>query len=845
MSQSTIKLYHQIIIITLCFLCLPFSLLSADWNSVLNGTADISSIIDSLPENEIENLENELNGCIDLECKLKAQLKLGAILVATRQPDKAIPILETALSSSNNPVYITFAQLTLGRALVHTKETVTSEKLLRLALLSANQQNLDLWAGDAGIALSVISRWQMDLAGALKYREDAFVAYKKAHYFKGQARSLHYIATIHALKGNLIKANNTLHAALLIANQSDDENETAGILSDLANVYYLTGNHEEALNQYKKAATLATSTWRKGFIQANIGSINLNQRNYSESIKWFNSALEIIRLSGDKHSEAEILQGIGFTLTKMNRPYDGIKYLDQSIEIAVESELPMTESYARHFKGFALLEIEEFILAKKELQAAYNLAKKIDYFDLLESCLLGLAKVERKSENKIKALELLKQAIDIVSYVRQNNSESSSIASGYFSTTGITFSETIDLLSELHLSNPDAGYNIQAFDVAQQAKARSLLDMLSETEISAPKPVLLTEVQNSVLKPGELLLEYHLGEETSFVWVVSSDNIEFIKISDDGSLEKNVRQFLPMLSDYNLLGNEPAWFNSVGGKLTKQLLGEFIPEIIAAENIIISADGILHYLPFEVLPLASGGSFSEVDYLILNSEVTYTPSVSALSMLRNSKPVNSSKSLLVGDPVLTETSTLFPGLAPLPFASDELNSINSLLGSDNKLLTLNNATKTNLLSSAGNYKYAHFATHGVFNEESPMYSGLVLSPDEELNSFLSLSDIFDLNLPCKMVTLSACSSALGDNVSGEGVVGLTRGFIYAGAQSVCSTLWDVSGESTSKFMINFYKLLAEDVEKGTALAKTKRDMINSNEFAHPFFWGAFVLSGEN
>jgi CHAT domain-containing protein len=200
----------------------------------------------------------------------------------------------------------------------------------------------------------------------------------------------------------------------------------------------------------------------------------------------------------------------------------------------------------------------------------------------------------------------------------------------------------------------------------------------------------------------------------------------------------------------------------------------------------------------------------------------------------------------VGDPILSDSSALFSGLSPLQNAAAELSSINLSLGSDNEIITQENATKENLLSLTNkSYRFVHFATHGVFNEESPQYSGLILSPDANQNNFLSVSDIFEMNLPCEMVTLSACSSALGDNVSGEGIVGLTRGFIYAGAQSVCSTLWDVSGESTAEFMTDFYKLLANDIDKGTALAKTKREMIASSELAHPFFWGAFVLSGEN
>lgn len=846
MFRLTKTVYHQTAILAFCFLCLSLTAFSADWDSVLAGTNDISSIINALPENEIGLLEKSLEECTNPKCIVQTQLKLGSLLVALRRPDEAIQILKQTIELSDDVTSTTFAQLTLGRALVHTREVVESEKYLELALKSADKNNLQLWSGDAAIALSVINRWQMNLDSALSYREDAFVAYKKTDYLKGQARSLHYIATIHALKGNLIKAMQMLQQAVDIARRADEKDELAGCLGDLANLNHLVGKNEVAIEYYQEATECASSVWRKGLIEINIGSIQLSGKNYKLALEQFLSALDAMRVSEDKHNEAITLQGIGFTLTEMGKAAEGIEYLDLAIELAEKSDLPMPESYARHFKGYALLEINQLELAKQELQTAFNMAEEIDYFDLLESCLLGLAKVERKSGNNREALSLLEKAVTIVSDVRQNNSESSSIASGYFSTTGRTFSEMIDLLSELHLAEPEAGYDKQAFNVAQKAKARSLLDILSETEINAPEPISLAEIQSSIIKSGELLLEYHLGEESAFVWVVDQHNIKFKKIADDNSIEKTVRQFLPMLSDYNLLGNNPAWFNAIGTKLKDQLLGDFIHEIVNAENIIISADGILHYLPFEVLPLSAGEKFQDIDYLVLNTEVTYTPSISALSVLRKAEPVTSeNKSLLVGDPILSETSTLFPGLAPLPFAAAELNNIDASLGSANKILAQNKAIKSNLLNMDTSYRFAHFATHGVFNEESPQYSGLILSPDDNQNNFLSLTDIFAMNLRCEMVTLSACSSALGDNITGEGVVGLTRGFIYAGAQSVCSTLWNVSGESTSQFMSKFYNLLANDIDKGTALATTKREMIASGNLAHPFFWGAFILSGEN
>jgi CHAT domain-containing protein len=142
------------------------------------------------------------------------------------------------------------------------------------------------------------------------------------------------------------------------------------------------------------------------------------------------------------------------------------------------------------------------------------------------------------------------------------------------------------------------------------------------------------------------------------------------------------------------------------------------------------------------------------------------------------------------------------------------------------------------------------ASHGLFNEARPRYSGLVLSPDPASgdDGFLSISEVLALDLDCDQVVLSACASALGPHVSGEGRVGLTRSFIFAGARSVVSALWDVSGQETARFLALYYaRLGAGGADRDEALAAAKRAMwaegAEGVDPAHPAFWAAFVLSG--
>ena len=198
---------------------------------------------------------------------------------------------------------------------------------------------------------------------------------------------------------------------------------------------------------------------------------------------------------------------------------------------------------------------------------------------------------------------------------------------------------------------------------------------------------------------------------------------------------------------------------------------------------------------------------------------------------------------------------------PLIFAADEMASIGNLFPADRVTIHAGPAANPGNLRRAGGVGYhrlIHIAAHGVYNETSPQYSGLLLSPDMTSadstiklseDGYLSAEEIFGLHLPCDQLVLSACSSALGEHFSGEGVTGLVRAFLYAGAASVVASLWEVDDQATAEFMAIFYQTLLADQSSGgaAALARTKRRMIHESElirFSHPCFWAAFTLTGE-
>jgi CHAT domain-containing protein len=190
-------------------------------------------------------------------------------------------------------------------------------------------------------------------------------------------------------------------------------------------------------------------------------------------------------------------------------------------------------------------------------------------------------------------------------------------------------------------------------------------------------------------------------------------------------------------------------------------------------------------------------------------------------------------------------------LGPLFYAKRELANLRELAaGQDVLVATDFAATREQLLKTdLTQYEILHFATHGLLDAKRPEDSGLVLSTvgrdGQRINGFVGLQDIYSLRAPVNLVVLSACQTALGKDVRGEGLVGLTRGFMYAGASSVAATLWKVEDKATAELMKEFYtKLLQEGLPPGAAMREAQNNIRQRPYWRSPYYWAAFTLQGE-
>jgi CHAT domain-containing protein len=212
-----------------------------------------------------------------------------------------------------------------------------------------------------------------------------------------------------------------------------------------------------------------------------------------------------------------------------------------------------------------------------------------------------------------------------------------------------------------------------------------------------------------------------------------------------------------------------------------------------------------------------------------------------------------SSSSPASDPELMRSARSFnrAGFSQLPFSRKEADAIAALIPKDKLLkatgFKANRSTATS--SELSRYRIVHFATHGLLNSEYPELSGLVLSLVDEngaaQDGFLRMHEIYNLQLPADVIVLSACQTALGKEIRGEGFVGLTRGFMYAGAERIVASLWQVDDLATAELMKRFYRgMLLNKLRPAAALRAAQLEMMKQKRWSSPFFWAGFTMQGE-
>jgi CHAT domain-containing protein/Tfp pilus assembly protein PilF len=534
--------------------------------------------------------------------------------------------------------------------------------------------------------------------------------------------------------------------------------------------------------------------------------------------------------------------------------------------------------YAAYYTNYV-----DLLIKQKQLERAFRVLERLRARSLLESLQPSPADIHKGADPaSVGQLRSLQESINARSHRRME------LLSDKKNTARVATldKEISDLLEQYK-------------DVEGQIRASSP----SYAALTQPQPLSAKDVQQRLLDADTVLLEYSLGNERSYVFSVTSDSPNAYQLPGRDRIERLARRTYALLTEHNrrIKGETKQQrqmrsaraeieYSHTVAELSNMVLGP-VARQLQFKRLLIVSDGALQYIPFAVLPAPGKLGSKQSVPLVAEHEIVNLPSASVLAVLRQqeSERKQASKEIAVlADPVFetkdervnipaavpqskanrvgakqssdaSEESDLdrsakqlgISGFSRLPFTRREADAIYTVTEKNDALEALDfDASKATALSlQLKDYRIVHFATHGLLNNDHPELSGLVLSlvdrNGNQQDGFLRMLDIYNMDLNAELVVLSACQTALGKEIGEEGLIGLTRGFMYAGAPRVVASLWKVDDEATAELMKKFYEGVLRDHETpARALRGAQQWMRTQKQWQAPYYWAGFVLQGE-
>jgi CHAT domain-containing protein len=440
----------------------------------------------------------------------------------------------------------------------------------------------------------------------------------------------------------------------------------------------------------------------------------------------------------------------------------------------------------------------------------------------------------------------------------------------------------------------------------QQVKAQIKAASPRYAALTDPQPLKLAQIQRQTLDGGTMLLEYALTPERSYLWAVTATSVKSYRLPPRAEIEAAARRAYDLMTARNQrkegetekqrdarVAQADAQFPEAAAALSRMLLAP-VAEQLGTKRLLVVTQGALQLIPFAALPEPVVGGERRVNQppLVVNHEIINLPSASTLGLLRRDlagrRPAPKTLAVLA-DPVFSEDDERVRArtarveknknrpaagssalrelkLALRDFGGDgESASLTRLFGTlweadritafalpgrRMKAIGFDANRATAISPELGQYRIVHFATHALINRSHPELSGVVLSLVDQWgrpqDGFLRAHELFNLKLPADLVVLSACQTALGKEIKGEGMVGLTRGFMYAGAARVVASLWSLDDQKAAELMVRFYRRMLgpQRMSAAAALRAAQEEMWRDQRWRQPYFWAAFVLQGE-
>ena len=651
------------------------------------------------------------------------------------------------------------------------------------------------------------------------------------------AASYNNLGNLYQAMGDYAKAKAMLQKALAINKEvlGGKHLHTVGSYSNMGHLYVSMGNVDAALNIFKKIEDLF-----------GLGFCYLVQENYKSALAQFEKSLSYTRRSGAKEFIIANHIGLGFSFEGLGKYGEARKHFEQAIETMEDQWVTLPFSARKTFLegkagGFSRLDAYEglvsvIIKAKKKGYERESLlvAERVKSRTLLEMLAARGARGVGKEDQEILAKDrrLQKKIAGLVTRRDKLEEKGAKASRGR--------------LEEAKKSLTRARNEYERFINEVKLKNVEVASLITTEKVDVAKT-------QKLLDPSTAILEYFTTKDKTYAWVITRDRIALneMDMGHDKILAMVDGFLVPNISNKSRRP-APKMLLSTGGDLSKEAsqsernrnrerflrvsqeaydaLFKPLEAQIGQKNLVVVPHGALHKTPFSALH--NGNRF-----LVEKYALSVAPSLSVIPYVVNKRNKDEGRFLAFADPVTDSRS--------LAFAEIEVKSIEGIFPRK-EVYARSQATETKLKERASSQDIVHFACHGEFNDKQPMQSGLLLSKDSENDGYLQVHEIFGLDLRnANLVCLSACETGLSKVYGGDDMVGLSRGFIYAGAPSLMATLWGVDDRPTSILMKAFYEnWQKKGMSKPEALRQAQMALKAMRGYEHPFFWAGFIMIGD-
>ncbi len=691
---------------------------------------------------------------------------------------------------------------------------------------------------------------QGNYAQALEYFRKGLAMKEGLGDKSGMALALNYIGVVHESQGDYAQALGYFQKSLAISESLEEKPRIASTLNNIGIIHLRRGEYAQALERFRNSLAMNESLGDKASVATtlyNLGSVYLRQGDYAKALDFAERAVAIARSIGASETLWQTLTVAGGAYRRLNKPLEARQALEEAITTIETLRAQVAGGAAERQRSF-VSKVEPYHAMVDLLSREGKPAEALIFSERAKARVL-LETIQTGHVNIAKALTGAEQEKERTLY-----------ADLISLNTQVTFASQQDRpdqsrLDELKSLREKARLNYEAFQTLLYAAHPEL-----RVQRGAAPVITAEEIKGLLPDAQSALLEYVVTDEVTYLFVGSRAvgkaaadvRVYTLPIKRD-DLVKQTEDFRRRLAGRDL------GFRPSARELYQLLIKPAQAQLRSKTNLVIVPDDKLWELPFQAL-LNEGNR-----YLIESSAVSYSPSLTVLREMKEQREKRridpaSSALLALGNPAIGRatieraTLTLRDGkLDPLPEAEQEVKALGQLYGAARSKVYFGAAAREDRAKTeAARADILHFATHGILNDSSPMYSHLVLSGgDKNEDGLLEAWEIMQLDLRAELVVLSACETARGRYGAGEGVIGLSWALFVAGAPSTVVSQWKVESASTRDLMLGFHQRLRAPfasaqsrTTKTEALRQASLKLMKKPETSHPFYWAGFVLVGD-